>query len=101
MAEHVEIPEEIERSIRKYLEVSGQATEVLLELCERLDPDRYTDVRPLINSGRLIPQMTIRPGGLRIELVDAITEANIGPIFEYGRTIAPPLLTMIHGGRPN
>ena len=99
--EYVEIPEKFEQSIRNYLDISGQVAKIVLELCERLDPDRYADVLQLVNTGRLIPRAVVQPSGLRIELVDALTEKNIGPIFEYGRQTMPPHLALIQGGLPN
>lgn len=99
--EYLEIPEKFEQSIRNYLDLSGRFTEVMLELCEQLDPDRYADVRSLINAGRLIPMAIVQSSGLRIELVDALTEKNVGPVFEYGRQTMPPCLALIQGGLPN
>ena len=64
-----------------FLVGSDHVIKTVLDAGVSREPERYTDVRDLVQCGRLIPRILIQHGGLTIALIDAETNKSIGDVF--------------------
>lgn len=74
---------EIEQMLTRYLSVTNQMVDIVLTAAVPVDRSRYEDAAKLVKSGRIAPRVTIQSGMVKITLVDALTEKDIGEIFSY------------------
>lgn len=74
---------EIERVLARYLAISNQMVDIVLTAAVTVDQSRYEDAAKLVQSGRIVPRVTVQSGMVKITLVDALTDKDIGDIFSY------------------
>lgn len=74
---------EIEQMLARYLSVTNQMVDIVLTAAVTVDRSRFEDAAELVKSGRITPRVTIHSGMVKITLVDALTEKDIGEIFNY------------------
>lgn len=74
---------EIEQMLARYLSITNQVVDIVLTAAVTVDRSRYEDAAKLVKSGRITPRVTIQSGVVKITLIDALTEKDIGDIFSY------------------